>query len=151
MATTLLLAMAAGTLAYALLNSNPCVPAVAMRGVAAKAPDDGVVVYYFHINVRCSTCQAMEDFSRELIMDRFGSHVLSGSLTWMPVNVQVPENRHYLGDFRALTRSLVLERRKGGRSIEHRVLHEAWLHIYDRQEFEDYLSAEIRQVLAAAD
>jgi len=112
---------------------------------------DGVVAYYFHINVRCATCQAMEDYSRELILDRFGRNVVAGDLAWRPVNVQQPENRHSLSDFRALTRSLVLERRRDGESSEYKVLHDAWRHIYDRREFEEYLAMEIQRFLEAAE
>lgn len=117
-------------------------------GVPSRVPDDGVVLYYFHLNVRCTTCRDMEQYARELVADRFGSHVVAGRLHWMPVNVQQPANRHFVSDFKALTRSLVLERRQGGRTLRYKVLHEAWLHLIDRSELDQYLSSEIDEFLA---
>ena len=123
-------------------------PEVGDVGKPAMIPANGVVLYYFHINVRCTTCRDMERYARELVMDRFGSRVVAGDLHWIPVNVQQPANRHFLSDFQTLTRSLVLEHRRDGRTLRSKVLQEAWLHLIDRAEFDDYLSSEIDGFLA---
>lgn len=158
----MLIPWAIGTLLAAgvcmgMLSCSATMPAEIAPGAGSKEeperplgriPEDGVVLYYLHINVRCTTCQAMEQYARDLVMDRFGSHVVAGGLFWVPVNVQQPGNHHFLSDFQALTRSLVLERRKGGRTVHYKVLHEAWLHLIDKKEFNQYLSSEIDEFLA---
>jgi hypothetical protein len=67
-----------------------------------------VVAYYFYGNVRCATCRKLEAYSKEAIEGGFGDEIAAGSLEWRAVNVDEPENEHFVTDFELVTRALVL-------------------------------------------
>ena len=54
--------------------------------LADALPADGVVVYYFHGNKRCSTCRRLEAYSEEAITGGFASELENGDLVWLVVN-----------------------------------------------------------------
>jgi hypothetical protein len=72
------------------------------RGLAARRTGKAIA-YYFHVMVRCTTCRNIEMHSKEAIHDRFGKELAAGQLEWRLVNVQLPENRHFIEDFRLST------------------------------------------------
>ena len=63
------------------------------------ATDRTLIVYYFHGNKRCNTCRTIEAYTEEAIKTGFPDELRSGRLVWIPVNVDVPENGHFVEDF----------------------------------------------------
>ncbi len=117
---------------------------------AAQAPVSGpgrVIAYYFYVTVRCTTCRAIEAYSREAIFDRFKPELATGRLEWRPVNVQLPENRHFIQDYQLFTRSLVLVREQNGRQQEYKVLHDTWELVGDKRALQGYVEQEVRGYL----
>jgi hypothetical protein len=62
----------------------------------------------FHSTSRCTTCRTIERYSKEAIDKYFVDELKNGILEFKPVNVDEPENRHYIQDYQLYTRSLVL-------------------------------------------
>ena len=96
-------------------------------GTAASAPAPPsppvkIVAYYFHVTVRCVTCPAIEQCSREAIEETFREELRNGIVEWRPVNVQLLDNRHYIQDYRLFTRSLVIVKLRDGKQVEWRNL-----------------------------
>ena len=88
---------------------------------AASQPettDTKVVAYYFHATVRCATCRMIESYSREVVEQKFGADIAKGRLEFKLVNLQLPENKHFVKDYQLFTKSLVLvaSTREGRRS-----------------------------------
>jgi hypothetical protein len=73
-----------------------------------KAKNTKVIAYYFHGTYRCTTCQTIEKYSKEAIELYFSSELAAGTLVFKPLNVEEPENRHYIQDYQLFSKSLVI-------------------------------------------
>lgn len=119
-------------------------------GPPAQATVSGskIVAYYFHVNVRCTTCRTIEDWSRKTIQKKFASELGSGKIEWKLVNVQQSENKHFIKDYQLFTRPLVLVRFGGGQQREYKVLNDTWELVGDPEAFDKYVEKEVRGYLA---
>lgn len=99
------------------LQSN----AYAAQTVAANSPQMAnpsqqqtkTVVYYFHGNMRCSSCKKIEAYTKEAIQSGFAEALRNGTLEVKVINLEAPGNDHYVQDFQIYSRSVVLERLTG--------------------------------------
>lgn len=66
----------------------------------AKA-EQSITAYYFHSNVRCSTCRNIERMSKEAV-------ATIPNVKFKEINTDEPENKHYLADYGLYTKSVVL-------------------------------------------
>lgn len=120
--------------------SNPAArPAVEQTGK--------IIAYYFHVTVRCTTCRAIESYSKEVIHSRFRKELASGQIEWRPVNVQLLENRHFIQDYQLFTKSLVLVHMQGGQQREFKVLNDTWELVGDKAAMQGYVEKEVRDYL----
>ena len=108
-----------------------------------------VAVYYFHNTIRCATCMRMEDYSKFAIYAGFPDELKSGSIEWRVVNMQLPENRHFVEDFQLHMSSLVIVRFKDGKQAEWRNLEKIWDHVGDITDFVKYVQINVRALLNA--
>jgi hypothetical protein len=106
-----------------------------------------VIAYYFHVSARCVTCRNIENYSKEVIHQRFAEELGAGTLEWRLVNVQLPENRHYIQDYELFTKSLVVVLMKDGREREHKVLNDTWELVGNKAEMQKYVEREVRGYL----
>jgi hypothetical protein len=106
-----------------------------------------IIAYYFHVNVRCTTCRAIETYSSQAIHKRFKDDMAAGRLEWRLVNVQNPENRHFIEDFKLFTKSLVLVRIQDGRQQEYKVLNDTWELVRTPELMGQYVEKETRDFL----
>ena len=114
---------------------------------AVQAGETKVIAYYFHVTVRCATCRAIESYSREVIEQKFGGDIAKGRLQFKLVNVQPPENRHFIKDYQLFTKSLVLVRFEKGRQVEYKVLNNTWELVGNKQAIQAYVEREVRDYL----
>jgi hypothetical protein len=117
---------------------------------AASQPetnDTKVIAYYFHVTVRCTTCRMIESYSREVVEQKFGTDIAKGRLEYKLVNLQLPENRHFVKDYQLFTKSLVLVRFDKGRQAEYRVLNNTWELVGDKSAMQAYVEREVRDYL----
>jgi hypothetical protein len=112
-----------------------------------QTTDTKVVAYYFHVTARCTTCRTIESYSREVIERKFGADIAKDRLQYKLVNVQLPENRHFVKDYQLFTKSLVLVRFEKGREAEHKVLNETWELVGDKSAMQGYVEREVRDYL----
>ena len=117
---------------------------------AASQPqttDTRVIAYYFHVTVRCTTCRTIESYSREVIEQKFGADIAKDRLQYRLVNIQLPENRHFVKDYQLFTKSLVLVRFDKGRQAEYKVLNDTWELVEDKSAMQGYVEREVRDYL----
>ena len=93
------------------------------------------------------TCRTIESYSREVIEQRFGGEIAKGRLQYKMVNVQLPENRHFVKDYQLFTKSLVLVRFEKGKQAEYKVLNDTWELVGNKQAMQGYVEREIREYL----
>jgi hypothetical protein len=106
-----------------------------------------IIAYYFHVNVRCTTCRMIETYSKEVIHGRFAKEIAGGRIEWRLVNVQSPENRHFVQDYQLFTKSLVLVLIKEGQQREYKVLNDTWELVGDKPAMQSYVEKEVRGFL----
>jgi hypothetical protein len=106
-----------------------------------------VIAYYFHVNVRCTTCRAIESYSREVIERKLGAEIAKGRLQFKLVNIQLEENRHFVKDYQLFTKSLVLVRFDKGRRAEFKILNDTWELVGNKSAMQGYVEREVRDYL----
>lgn len=116
----------------------------------SSSPPVKVVAYYFHVTVRCVTCRAIEQYSREAIEQGFREELKKGTIQWRPVNVQLLENRHYIQDYRLFTRSLVLVKMRDGKQVEWRNLDKVWELVSRKGDFFRYVQMNVKAYLGGS-
>jgi hypothetical protein len=114
---------------------------------APATGEDGVVAFYFHGNVRCATCRKIEAYADESIHSGFADALEAGSLIWSVVNVDEPENKHFIEDFQLVTRSVVLAEYQDGEVLRWKKLDKVWQLVRDKEGFTSYVQSETREFL----
>ena len=107
-----------------------------------------VIAYYFHRNIRCFSCLAIETNAARTIESNFKQQLADGTLMWMPVNIDQPEGQEFEKQFEMSANTLVLAKMKGGECVEYKKLEKVWELLNDYNAFSEYVTVEIKQYLA---
>lgn len=114
------------------------------------APDGNVpikehalTVYYFHTTFRCPTCRRIEALTASAVQKFFSAELATKKMTWKPVNIEDPENRHFVDDFKLFTKSVVLVDEKNGKTVRWKNLDRIWELVRDETAFTGYIKNEI--------
>jgi len=118
-----------------------------VAAAAVKPQSDKIIAYYFHTTYRCATCRRIEAYSREAIDTGFARELQDGRLEFRLVNVQLPENRHFVEDYQLFTKSLVLVHMKDGKQMEWTNLDRVWELTGNREAFVGYVQQGVRGYL----
>lgn len=102
------------------------------------------VAYYFLTNKRCQSCLRIEKWTEASIHEYFKEDLESGSLDWRTVNVQKPENKHFIDDFQLYTKSVVIVEQQDGATIRWHNLDKVWHLLRDQEQFSRYVFKEIQ-------
>jgi hypothetical protein len=116
---------------------------------APNAVDDGLVVYYFHSNVRCVTCKAIESQSHEAVQTAFESELADGRMVWKALNYEEADGMDLGRQFEVQVPVVVLAQMKGGQLGEWKRLDRVWALVGDKEAFAGYVQAEVREMLAS--
>lgn len=112
---------------------------------------DGLVVYYFHSNVRCATCRALESQTREAVNAGFASQLDSSEMVWKKLNYEEPAGADLAKQFEIQVPVVVLARMKDGQLGDWKRLDKVWALVDEKETFADYIDTEIRQMLAQSE
>jgi hypothetical protein len=112
-----------------------------------KSQNSKVIAYYFHGTFRCSTCRTIEQYSLEAIQTYFAKELGSGKLEFRPVNIEEPENKHFIQDYQLVTRSLVLSLMSDGKETKWNNLADVWKLVRDKDKFFQYVKDEVEKFL----
>lgn len=110
-------------------------------------PATTIVAYYFHTTFRCPTCHRIENWSHEAIQESFSDALKDGRLKWRVINIDEPQNRHFIKDYRLFTKSLVIVEEKNGRQVRWKNLNKVWEYVRDQGKFFNYVTSEIKAYL----
>jgi len=117
----------------------------------SESIENGLVVYYFHGNMRCATCEAIESQSHEVVHLDFASQVESEKIVWKVVNFEEPAGADLAKTFEIETSVVVLVRMKDGHIEEWNRLDKVWALWDDERAFAEFIRGEINQMLKSAD
>jgi len=110
-------------------------------------PLDYSVLYYFHGTIRCKACLDMEANAKKAVETHFSSQYGAGTLRWEAVNIDLPENYHYLEDYTIMYNTLVIQQYLDGRPGEWKELWHAWDLSEKEDQYIDYVRDEVASFL----
>jgi hypothetical protein len=116
--------------------------------VAVSGP--GVVAYYFHGRVRCASCVKIGNLSGKAIRDRFPEELRTGLLAFREVNIDEPENHHFIDDYRLTSQSLVVVEYRDSRQVRWKNLEQVWTLLNSEKEFLPYVQEGVSSYLKGA-
>jgi hypothetical protein len=135
-------------------QSGACAVQVAQADVhqtaTASRQQVKTVVYYFHGNMRCSSCKKIEAYTEEAIRSGFPEALKNGTLELKVVNVEDPGNDHYVEDFQLYTRSVVVEKRLGNKQDQWKNLVRVWSLVRNKSAFMEYVQRETLALMKGA-
>ena len=117
----------------------------------ASSTSSCVVVYYFHMTARCGPCVRMEERTKEAVLGDFPDALKAGHLAWRAVDVEKPENDHFIDDYRLTDMSVVVAQLRGGETSRYKVLKDTWSLLDDKRAFFKYVQSEVREYLLGHD
>ncbi len=111
---------------------------------------DRIIAYYFHGNKRCRTCVKIESQTESALKTNFSTEIGKGELEWRPVNIDEPENQHFVKDYQLYSKSVVIVDFKNGEQARWKNLPRIWELVHNEAEFEKYISQEVKEYLKGA-
>lgn len=101
-----------------------------------------VIVYYFHGNKRCATCHKIEDYTKEAVQS-----IGNNKLDLRVVNVDEPNNKHFMNDYGLYTKSVVVSSIRNGKQVKWKNLDKIWTLTGNKSAFEGYIKKEVKSYL----
>ena len=115
---------------------------------AGEVLDDALVVYYFHGNVRCVTCRAIETQAHETVQSDFASQLASEEIVWKKLNYEDAATADLAKQFAIQVPVVVLAKMESGQVANWRRLDKVWALVGDRPAFAELIRTEIGQMLS---
>jgi len=106
-----------------------------------------LIAYYFHSDKRCTTCLTIEEYAHDAIQNRFSNQMASGEIVFEKVNLDDPENKHYIPDFELKSRTLVITRLQDQKPVKWRDLNQVWQLVRDKEAFFEYVQSATEELL----
>ena len=114
----------------------------------AETLEDGLVVYYFHGDIRCPTCRAIESQTHETVQNDFADQLASSQIAWKVLNYDKPEGTDLAKQFDVHMANVVLAQMNGGKIENWKRLDQVWALVGDKPAFAEFVRTEISQMLA---
>jgi len=145
--TIVLIVFVAGSLAYMVAKETTAKPSTSETAdnvipdeeKANVKLDDRIIVYYFHGDVRCETCHKLETYAKETLDTYFADELAAGKIVWQVVNVEQPQNEHFIGDYKLITKSIVLSKVAQGKEVKWENLDRIWQEVGNKQNYLEYV------------
>lgn len=118
-----------------------------LSGGPPTSTTDGVVMYYFHGNVRCPTCEAIESQSHAVLEKEFAGPLEQGEIVWKVVNFEADANADLRNRFEIQVAVVVLAKIKHGEIVDWKRLDQVWALWDDEPAFTAFMAREIEAML----
>ncbi len=106
-----------------------------------------IITYYFHGTNRCRTCLKIEELTKITVNTHFQDELKKGRLQWQPVNIDLPENKHFVEDYNLYTRSVVVVDMRGEKVSRWKNLERIWQLVSKEDVFKQYIQKEVAAYL----
>jgi hypothetical protein len=120
----------------------------AASSTQGEAVRDSLVVYYFHGNVRCPTCQSIESQAHDAVQSDFASQLSNGEVTWKIANYEQPAAKPLTTKFEIQMPVVVLAKMQDGEIKNWKRLDKVWALVGDKPAFKKYVRAEMEKMLS---
>lgn len=112
-------------------------------GTPSDQPQSRYIVYYFHTTGRCATCVRIEKLAQAVVQNDFPQLTAAGKLQFRSVDVQDPVHRHFIRDYRLVTKSVVLVEEQDGRPVRWKNLSRIWELVWYQERYQTYVRTEL--------
>ncbi|MFW6254938.1 MAG: nitrophenyl compound nitroreductase subunit ArsF family protein [Chitinivibrionales bacterium] len=112
-----------------------------------KKSDQKLMVYYFHTTYRCHSCNMIEQLTKNTVEKEFADELNSGRIEFKSINIEKPENKHFVKNYKLYTKSVVISDLNDGKEIEWKNLEKVWTLLRDQKKFTDYIQSEVKETL----
>ncbi len=130
------------------LRGQGGIAAAPSASTAAETGDDGLVIYYFHSNMRCPTCRSIQSQAQETVQTYFSSQLGDGEVIWKIVNYEQPAAKPLATKFEIQMPVIVLAKMNDGQIQNWKRLDKVWALVGDKPAFTKYVRGEVERMLA---
>lgn len=117
---------------------------------ATSAEPDGTLVYYFHGNYRCATCMKFESYTASVLQADFADAIAADAIRWKPVNVEEPDNAHFVKEYELFGKAVVLSEIRDGVEVRWKNLDQIWDRVADEAGYKEYIRTSLRAFLGSS-
>lgn len=128
-------------------GSAPLQNALSPPSQPQAEPNQQLIVYYFHGNMRCPTCHKLENYAREALETFFAEQLANKEILWKVVNVDTPGNEHFVKDYSLVTKSVVLSDVVDGKEVSWKNLDQIWTKVGDKNSYLEYIRDSVTKFL----
>ncbi|HYN43215.1 MAG TPA: nitrophenyl compound nitroreductase subunit ArsF family protein [Thermoanaerobaculia bacterium] len=122
-------------------------PPAALRPAVQPAT---IYVTYFRSTARCMSCLKIEDLTDAAMTTRFAGPIADKRVVWRTLNVDEPENNHFMKDYGLYTKSVVVSEVRNEREVRWKNLDQVWQLLGDPAAFQSYVEREVQAFLEKA-
>lgn len=115
--------------------------------IAVEGVEPRVIAYFFYGDIHCSTCANLQEYAIDALREFFSDEFESGALQWRTLNMDRPENEHFVMDYGLYSKSVVLVAMRDGEEIASKNLEEIWDLEYDQARYREYIRSNTREFL----
>lgn len=99
-----------------------------------------VVVTYFMTDVRCKSCRKIEALTRQTLQNRFANELADGSVQFRTINIDRPENAHYIDSYELSFKTVVVSDMNGDAEARWVRMDNVWQLLGKPDKFEQYIA-----------
>ena len=129
------------------LRGQGGIAAAPSASTTAETVGDGLVIYYFHSNMRCPTCRSIQSQAQEAVQTYFSSQLGDGEVVWKIVNYEQPAAKPLATKFEIQMPVIVLAKMKDGQIQDWKRLDKVWALVGDKPAFTEYVREEVERML----
>ncbi|MHA1655259.1 MAG: nitrophenyl compound nitroreductase subunit ArsF family protein [Candidatus Heimdallarchaeota archaeon] len=108
----------------------------------SSVSDSKVVAYYFYTTARCVSCHKIEQYTKESLEKYFFDEIASGKIDFQMINIDEPQNKHFIQDYQLYTKSVVLSKVSDGKEVKFKNLDKVWNLLGSKDKFYEYIKDE---------
>jgi hypothetical protein len=112
-----------------------------------EAADHKIIVYYFHMTVRCETCVKIENLTLEAVNEAFEKELRTGTIETKVINIDEDSNSHFDKDYKLRAQAVIVSDIAGLNERRWKNLEKIWDYVSDEEKFKEYIVNEIRAYL----
>lgn len=128
-------------------SGEPSVAGETSRNQTIQKKDHKIVVFYFHGTFRCFSCKRLEQLTTIAVEEGFSEGIKNGLVEMKLINVDKPENKHFIKDYRLYTKSVILSDCADGKEVRWKNLQRIWELFRNEKAFAAYIQKELRSYL----
>lgn len=102
---------------------------------------------YFYTTQRCYSCKLIEKYIKETLDKNFRKEITSEQINFQTINLDLPENKHYIQDYKLYTKSFILSLKKNGNEKTWLNCDKIWNLARNEQDFKKYIKSEVNKYL----